>query len=194
MNYSVLYLLINIISFILCPDTFAIERFSLEVVSPMKRVFKTTHVTNQENPLIEIWTARNEYESAQVAVCSESETSLEKIEISDLLSAQGTNRISRKCLTIRIPEYVHVEKNTKNTPASELDALAPEWFPDPLVEFTQLKFNGTRSVWITIYVPPDTAPGDYRGGLIIHTNTETRNVPIVLHVWRFTLPKTSSGV
>ena len=92
---------------------------------------------------------------------------------------------------VRWVEYVVVTTNTQNTPESELLRRAPALFPDAL--FTEfpitLKKNQTRSVWITIHVPKEQEPGEYKGVLRLRQGTETvANVPYKLEVFKATVP------
>jgi len=94
---------------------------------------------------IELWSARNEFESAQIAMSSDSTVTIEKIDCTDLVQAKTREVILKKNFEPRFVKYVYVAKNTKRTPPSELDGIAPNWFPDPFEEGKTLKFNGTRS-------------------------------------------------
>jgi len=162
----------------------------LEVVSPMKRVFLDTSVKNQKDLKIEIWAARNEYESAQIAMQSDATTTIQKVEATDLVNMKNNHIIEKKYFNYRFPEFVNLKKNTKDTPASELDAIAPNWFPDPLEEAKSRTFKGVCSLWLTWYVPSDKgSAGDYSGELIITTDTESHRIPVVLHVWNFAIPE-----
>ena len=60
-----------------------------------------------------------------------------------------------------------VASNPPKTPADELVRPAPALYPDPLfADFPfLLKPKRTESLWITLYAPPDTAPGEYSGAL-----------------------------
>src|SRR5262249_23479453 len=66
-------------------------------------------------------------------------------------------------------ENVVVSNNTVDTPDEELIRQAPAAFPDLLLsEFPiTLKKNRTTSIWITIHVAADQAPGTYRGPIVL---------------------------
>jgi hypothetical protein len=64
--------------------------------------------------------------------------------------------------------YVVVGSHSDDTPADELIGEAPGWYPDPLWNFPlDLERNRTHSLWITIAVPANAAPGLYRGTLLV---------------------------
>src|SRR5262249_51194500 len=50
-----------------------------------------------------------------------------------------------------------------------------------------------QPLWIEVYVPPETAPGDYTARVgITAAGAAIVEVPVALHVWPFALPSTSS--
>jgi len=70
------------------------------------------------------------------------------------------------------------------------------WWPDPLVPlespyFSDIKANQLlQPVWITVYVPPNTPSGEYRGEVIISpSNSHSMKVKLSVNVWDFNLPK-----
>ncbi len=154
----------------------------------MQRVFYSTPVVEENDQKIELWAARNEDESTQVALFSEQAITVEKVEATDLLNGASGKVLAASNFSYRFPAYVFVEKHTGQTPDSELDGKAPGWFPDPFEEGQRLSFSGTRSLYGTWYVPPDTPPGNYRGALVIYHSSGRRRLPVLLQVWNFTLP------
>ncbi|NWG75339.1 MAG: hypothetical protein HXY24_12135 [Rubrivivax sp.] len=62
-------------------------------------------------------------------------------------------------------DCVPVGSNPPDTPCDELARAAPGLFLDPLMEKWPFELGAatTRPVWITVYAPADTRPGDYRG-------------------------------
>ena len=164
----------------------------MEIISPMQRVFPSTSVVAKKKPVIELWAARNEYESFQIAIQSDQEVTINEVETSDLTNISNGEVQSGKNFSYRFPGYVFLEKNTDKTPTTELDGKAPGMFPDPFEEGSTLKFTGTRSLWGTWYVPRGTKPGDYGGELVIHTSSGMMQIKVLLHVWGFTLPEKPS--
>jgi len=166
---------------------------SLEIVPTTKRIFPSTAVTDRKDNLkIELWAARNEFESAQIAMRSDSTITIDKIDCTDLKHTRTGETIPRKNFESRFVKYVYVGRNTKKTPASELDGSAPNWFPDPFEEGPTLAFTNTRSAWVTWHVSSNKAPGDYKGTLTIKTGTGIHHVSVLLHVWNFRIPTKSS--
>lgn len=94
---------------------------------------------------------------------------------------------------VRWVEYVVVTTNTRNTPDEELLRKAPALFPDAL--FTEfpitVKKNHTQPVWLTVHVPPDQVPGEYKGQLVLRQGTDiVARVPytLVVHAARVQTP------
>lgn len=89
----------------------------------------------------------------------------------------------------------------------------PDWYPDPLIPFehpvTGKKLEGARftavpfdlpadqthGFWVDLYVPTNAAPGAYHGVCrVVAGGGSTREIPVSLTVWNFTLPQTPSLV
>jgi len=86
---------------------------------------------------------------------------------------------------VRWVEYVVVTTNTRNTPDEELLRKAPALFPDAL--FTEFPItvekDRTLPVWLTVHVPPDQEPGEYKGQLVLRQGTDiVARVPYTLMV------------
>jgi hypothetical protein len=92
---------------------------------------------------------------------------------------------------VRPVEYVVVTTNTTETPEKELVAKAPGLFPDALIDKSPLTLEKakTRSAWITIKVPGDQQPGEYRGELRIRQGREeVARVPYKFVVYAAKVP------
>lgn len=93
---------------------------------------------------------------------------------------------------VRGVDYVVVTTNTTDTPEKELVAKAPALFPDALTSrppFT-IKKAQTSSAWITIQVPREQQPGEYRGELRIRQGREeVGRVPYKFVVYAATIPE-----
>ncbi|MEA3401723.1 MAG: DUF6067 family protein [Armatimonadota bacterium] len=63
----------------------------------------------------------------------------------------------------------------------------------PDVRNFNVKRGGVQPVWINVYVPPETPPGQYSGTVTISAEgMEPQEVGVHLTVWPFTLPKYAS--
>lgn len=115
----------------------------------------------------ELLAARNQHVSLQLAIRSQRPLVGLKAEVSPLVGEAGTGIPD---VTVRPVGYVVVGSHSRNTPEAELVGEAPGWYPDPLLTFPlELKANQTRSLWVTIAVPADAAPGLYRGSVVVRS-------------------------
>jgi len=65
------------------------------------------------------------------------------------------------------------------------------WWPDPLLprDRFDLAAGRTQPVWLTVHVPPEAPPGDYRGRVRLEAEGQRlAEVPFTVHVWNFRLP------
>jgi len=168
------------------------SNLNIEIVSPMKRVFKHTDINISKNSNINIWVAKNEYENIQIALNSKDKLNLESVYISDFKNKKTAAFISSDNCSVLMPDYVRVEWNTKKTPIEELDGRAPDWYPDPLPKFKPVEFTGTRALWLTCYVSSNAIAGAYSGEFHIETSEGSYILPIELNVWDFSLPDKSA--
>jgi hypothetical protein len=113
----------------------------------------------QEAP--RIWIARNGHASIQLAVRPRND--LEDFEIQ--VPGAILNDVALGDIQVRRVAFVPVERNTADTPEKELVRTAPADFPDPLENQIPRKLTAGRTeiFWLTLFAPPDTPPGDYRG-------------------------------
>ena len=69
-----------------------------------------------------------------------------------------------------------------------------DWWPDalpPLDQGLDVAAHENQPLWVLVHVPPDAAPGEYRGQVSLRAEGFAAQVPIQLHVWNFALPERS---
>ncbi len=136
---------------------------------------------------VKMWSAKNEHESFILVVKPATRLENFRITIPNLEDGKG-NTIDKCNITIRKVEYVHVKDPTDSYGFSG-------WWPDPLPLYEQ---SGTiypaenQPFWITVKVPSDAPAGDYSGNLRLSSGAWNLSVPVRMHVWNFTLPRTPS--
>ncbi len=131
---------------------------SLEKIRTDSPVGPDTEVT--------IAAGRGEVEHAQVIITPKLETSNLRVAATDLTGPDGA-RIAAENLTVRqVLEY-----------EGEPDVLAP-------IEPLSITAWTNRPIWLTVRVPLDATPGDYRGAVTVGD----ASVPVRLTVWQFSLP------
>ena len=162
--------------------------FGLGVQSSLVKMLRHEPFTGQIEAPLALRSARREYEAAQLVVFAfDDELKQVSLELGDLVSADGKARLDRRHLSWRHVQYILTERPTYPVPFVGL-------WPDPLVpvESFEVPARGFEAAWITAYVPPGTPAGDYSGTVTVRTgNAGTRTLPLQLHVYGFTLPRTN---
>ncbi|MDH7571088.1 MAG: hypothetical protein QHJ73_16050, partial [Armatimonadota bacterium] len=150
-----------------------------------------TYKVSQERPApttrgpeVRLSAARHEYEPFQVVLRPRRPLKGVTVQADDLVGPGGA-RIEASHVRLCRVAYVNVTHPTDRV------GTVGAW-PDPLPPLNG-PFNAAAGrnepVWATVYVPPGTPPGDYTGRLHFRAGEWSRQVPIRLHVWAFTLPK-----
>jgi hypothetical protein len=128
--------------------------------------------------------ARNEYEPFLLVLKPNRRMDGIRIEARPLVGPNG-REIPSSSIAICHVGYVNVL-----VPTDEYGS-AGKW-PDPLPPY-EGSFSAcsgeNHSLWITVHVPPETKPGEYRGALTLSCGTWKKEIPVVLRVWGFALPE-----
>jgi Domain of unknown function (DUF4091)/F5/8 type C domain len=119
---------------------------------------------------IELHAWRGERVNAQIVL--RSQTSHEQVRFLPSTLSAGTSRIA---IESRFVRYTLADGKPQG---DILDHAAN----------LPLPAGANRPVWITLNVPQDASPGDYRGELIILSNSSSVRIPVCLHVLTATLP------
>ena len=113
----------------------------------------------------ELIAARGQHVSVQLAVRSSRAVEGLTAEVGPFKDAAGTSLAGA---TVRREGFVVVGSHTEKTPDDELVGEAPGWFPDPLFDFpVKLEPRRTQPLWISVAVPLNAQPGDYRGIVVL---------------------------
>ncbi len=133
-------------------------------VDSLVKVFPDSRPGKGANDQNRCWVARNGHASLQLAVRSGEGIAALDVKI----TPPHRNNASLQVET-RWVDYVPVGSNPSGTPYGEVVRPAPALFPDPLREDFPLRLEPdfTRTIWITVSAPPDTAPGDYEGRITL---------------------------
>jgi hypothetical protein len=163
------------------------SEYKVGVVDSLHKVFKFREkipISDRAN----VYSAKNEYESFQILIY-DVRKNLDNVvvDVSDLKSIDGKAKINSSFIKIKLVGYVPTKKPYYRT------AYVGLW-PDPLLEINKFNVNrGNRKVlWFSVYIPDNTPSGEYRGTIEIQPEgLPYKKIPLNLHVWNFTLPKTS---
>jgi len=158
------------------------------VVDPLIKVFPRDRRDTRAPTAAVIEAARNDVESAQVALRCTAAATVHAI-VSPVVHADGDDRIDE----VRLSRVgcVHLDAQTADIPKAHLVRAAPGPFPDVLLNADELHLgpNETQSLWITVAVPATAKPGAYRGQLTLTSGRESTQVPIELTVYGVAVPR-----
>ena len=144
-------------------------------------------VPNGKPVPLQIKAAANEFESVQVVVLPYKAMPGFQIKTEDLKSRTGA-LISKGHFTVRKVEYIEVVRPTD-------DYGKPGWYPDPLPlldEPINLQTGRNHAFYITVKIPADASPGEYTGGVQLVSGDWSRDIPISVKVWNFSIPEKTS--
>jgi len=150
--------------------------FAVSVWPGMTKVCPDDEIRIPPKPTVKLSACRNEYENFQIAVLPVS-GSVKNVAIeASALSGPGGG-IPAQNIQVRREGYIKV--------------AGSEW-PDPLFESSvaDVPANGRALFWITVFVPPGTAPGKYQGTISVSAPSLPRQVttiPLEVNVWDFEL-------
>ncbi len=147
----------------------------------------------------EISAARNEFESFQVHVRAMDHPIRLEVVVSDLTGPSGRRVQAGTNIEVFRESYSNVKQ------VSDLNGTAG-LIPDALIPVRDSIFHErrsafpvtvppgqTRSAWIDVFVPPQTASGYYLGTVTVLDGTATlARLPVLLKVWNFELPSTAT--
>jgi hypothetical protein len=157
-------------------------------VDSLVKVFPTDAPGTQRLRRSEYWAARNQHLSIQLAVRSKKPHPQLQARVGALEGPEGAKITEVK---VQYVGLVVVASHTPDSPVDELVGEAPGWYPDPLLDLPfDLPASRTHSIWVTVHVPSDAAPGDYRGVMEVSSGTRPlTRAPFRLRVVSATVPE-----
>jgi hypothetical protein len=151
---------------------------------PERKVAQSRPAPTSRGAALRISAAANEYEAAQLVLTPRSRLLGCRLRASDLVADSGA-RIPASEIEIREVEYLLVVHPT--------DRLGtPGNWPDPLPRHdapTDLSADSSHPFWITVHVPAGTPAGEYRGEVGITADGVSSQVPLLVRVRGFDLPR-----
>ncbi|RPI02174.1 MAG: DUF4091 domain-containing protein [Calditrichaeota bacterium] len=132
---------------------------------------------------MEIWLAKNEYEPIQLILRSRRNHGACRVTCG-LFQRKDGSKLPLNNIKLYQVDYVRVK-----APTDKLGSLG--WWPDPLPALEssfKLQESHNYPIWLLAYIPPSSPAGDYRGNIQIEIDGQVIQVPLMLHVWDFTLP------
>jgi hypothetical protein len=179
---------------LLLPGAAAPEPPSVNIASSLVKVPRHGHYPTLATAALEA--ARREYENVQVVVTAG------RAPIS-ALSATASALGGPGGAIIPAPRLYRVDYVIVTTPSSAEGSRGP--WPDPLVPAVDgyvgearhafpcaVAAHENQPIWVELRVPTRAPPGDYQGTVHIVADGHTRDVPLRLTVFPFTLPRAPS--
>ena len=156
-------------------------------VDSLVKVFPDDQAKEHSSRQLRLVAARNSHPTLQLALRAHQRV--------DGVTAgvEGWDKAAARSIgvQIRLVGYVVVAKNTTDTPESELLRSAPALFPDVLLEKfpVTLEPDKTQSLWITLSIPSNLKPDDYRGEVVVRSSEkEILRAPFTVRVLSATVP------
>ncbi|MGQ9590228.1 MAG: DUF4091 domain-containing protein [Planctomycetota bacterium] len=167
---------------------------------------------------IELYAARGEWESFQIAVRAERSVRIADLELG-AFAAEGGARFPEGAGRRYRAHQLHLVR-----PTARNETFRPDWYPDALIPFPEeieafraregsrgraagpeaaapryravpfdLPPGETHTFWIDVRVPRDAAAGAYRASAAVVCEGGGRaEIPVAVHVWPFELPESAS--
>jgi hypothetical protein len=165
------------------------RRYLVAQASSLDAVFPESVAEKAASAGVELSAAGRESESIQLQVVAPWEPLRNvRFEAQPLRSASGT--VSD--IDVRLVGYLH-----SPNPAFPATGTGPDlrWYPDPLVPYRPfgVEAGSSKTLWVTIHVPPHVPAGVYEGSWrIVPEGGAPTDIPVRLRVHGFTLPETPS--
>ena len=161
------------------------------------------HPLSSRGP-VHLFAAGGEYQAFQIAIPAPSSGLTLTDAMSSDLTGDGGHKISATNVAIYREHYVHIDAPSPDWKGSNR-SMGTGWYPDPLIPFRDpvsgKPLTGTYrgapfhaepssilSLWIDVFVPRGTAPGDYHATVTLSSDHGRIEVPWSLTVWRFDVP------
>src|ERR1035438_1820500 len=199
MNFPLSLVVLFLVTLGVGPGPAADRGIILWTTDALVKVRPSDAVPSQPEHQVHLWAARNEFEPFQIILRAESRAIHGvDVEVTDL-SGEREAILAKENVTIYLEKYIRL-----TTPSSS-EGEAGEW-PDALVPRLDryagqrrnafpavLSAGRNQPVWVDVYVPVKTPPGEYKGKVLITVDGQLdQSIPVTLEVWNFALPSTSS--
>lgn len=149
------------------------------ICDPLDKIFENATPPEKAPESIRIETARNEYESAQIAVRGP----LKNVTVTFRAPGPVVSKFN-------FVGFIAVSRPLGAEPADQV-GKAPGRFPDLLSADAarDVPADTTQPIWLTFYTPKDAAPGTYQGEVQVQAEDFSARFPIEVTVWPITIPE-----
>jgi hypothetical protein len=103
------------------------------------------------------------------------------------LKSDGGGGIPADRVRVRPVECLVRTGQSRWGPLADRPMLQPVYLEE--TDETSAKKDSTRQLWVTVDVPDNTRPGNYRGGITLATEKSSWTLPVEIRVYGFALPE-----
>lgn len=155
--------------------------FDAVPVSPMRKINNSWSQVPEQQTQVNLFSAGHEWQIAQLVILPRfKEVRNCRIEAGDLKGENGILQSSNI-------EFFRVGVVTQSTDPQQRVWADPVY---PLPKAFDVKPEKVQAVWMQIYVPAGTAPGQYKGSVTVEANNHKLSIPVSVTVYDFSLPVT----
>ena len=165
--------------------------FECFAVTDLVRVFEDGYQCPPPQDRIDVFGIRDEYVSAQCVVKARRPVKDLAISVGSLKHTGDDATVPANSVTWNFVGSIAIAENSPNHRESEALRPAPARFPDYLSDAKQMSVEAGehQAIYLTLHIPRDARPGDYRGNVIFHASEGERVLPLTLTVYPLTLPR-----
>jgi len=157
---------------------------TLWVANALEKIYPDATAPQATGTQINMSAAKGESQSVQLIFKPQNTQNNLTVSVSDLKSSNGTKALSSKDIDIRYVGDVDIKGDVSQFGRGGLT-------PDPLFPNAPATVNVEKpqSIWITVTVPRDAAPGIYTTSVHLKTAQEQIDIPLQLEIFNFVLPQ-----
>ncbi|WP_405061007.1 discoidin domain-containing protein [Kribbella sp. NBC_01505] len=157
-------------------------------------VFKDSGRSPEARDYIQLDTAKNDYESAQIVLRGPAAFTVKSVDFTPLVGASDV--IPAAEITYNPVGYEYLNKNSifdtygSHQPVYPVTRTAPGDFPDRLLNEKTIAVpaDQTQSIWVRVHVPAKAKGGRYLGLATVRTSNGDLRVPITLDARNVVIP------
>jgi hypothetical protein len=167
--------------------------FELFCVSDLAKIFEDGYKLPERTNAIDMFGIRGEVLSAQIVLHTQADLRDVQVIIGSLSSAELHAAIPLTNISYNFVKSIPLKLNTDIARGESLLRKAPALFPDYLSDERTLSLKKDRyqSIWLTIQIPSDAAPGSYSGSIKVETDKGSQSVALQVSVYPLSMPERS---
>lgn len=164
--------------------------FECFAVTDLVRIFEDGYNCPSRQDTIEVFGIRNECVSAQCVIKANQRLQHVTVSVGRLAHVERPVSLPVNTVKSNFVASIPIAENTPKLRKTDLIRPAPARFPDYLAEEKELAIEQGKyqAVYLTVKIPRDAEPGDYKGAVTIKTDKGTKSLPLKLTVYPLTLP------